>query len=413
MSHSNTFTSSYSLSKYSRSYPVKRPAALKSHLGAKHESQVTPEWQHFTNPVIRLILDIKTSSKKELESIRLRIIWEMNSGLDSNQGQPVVFANLDLLSFAQVMPAPPKKHQAEGLPLKAVYRDTIVGIRYLHNRDDDIAPIYRRFQVSFDSPSEAGQFIDNIKGVCPCKLNPLPVSAPLQPQKTFQAPQSTQSIVNIPHVNPMLPNRGASFMYALAAPSTAIPRSFTATTNQYSMPSASNSISTATNQQSSSSFMLPSSPLRHELSSDHLVPLPMSTSSPHAPSQAVYEIPAPPLMTTQPLARLESTSSPTDSTTLPGSSAPNSLPRASSSSQATNNLPSSSAPAPATTTPLPPAQANALDPVIESVAEATSLYDLSNTELEQAICEVLGEEGFYELLDKISQMIIVRRVVNA
>lgn len=94
MSHSNTFTSSYSLSKYSRSYPVKRTTALKTHLGAKPETQVTPEWQHFTNPIIRLVLDVKMTTKKELESVRLRIIWEMNNGPDTNQGQPVVFASL-------------------------------------------------------------------------------------------------------------------------------------------------------------------------------------------------------------------------------------------------------------------------------------------------------------------------------
>lgn len=47
--------------------------------------------------------------------------------------------DLDLLSFAQMVPAPPKKQQAEGLPLKAVYRDTVVGIRYLYNRGD--APV--------------------------------------------------------------------------------------------------------------------------------------------------------------------------------------------------------------------------------------------------------------------------------
>lgn len=49
--------------------------------------------------------------------------------------------DLELLSFSDMVPNGSQKHQMEGLPLKAVYRDTVVGIRYLHSRDPGTAPV--------------------------------------------------------------------------------------------------------------------------------------------------------------------------------------------------------------------------------------------------------------------------------
>ncbi|KAF8197849.1 hypothetical protein BJ912DRAFT_46598 [Pholiota molesta] len=177
------------------------------------------EWQHFTNPTLRLLLDMKISQTKELESVRLRIIWSINPTVDAEVGQQdVVFEDMDLLSFSSITAPVARKHQTEGLPLKAVYRDTVVGIRYFHGREDGITPVYRRFQISFQSAQDASDFIALIKPVCPCRLNP--TSAP-----SFAASQA-QFInnVNVPHTqvqtrlpssNPLLPNRGSPFTYSL------------------------------------------------------------------------------------------------------------------------------------------------------------------------------------------------------
>lgn len=48
--------------------------------------------------------------------------------------------DLDLLSFSALAPGAPRKNQTEGMPLKAVYRDTVFGLRYLHSREDG-APV--------------------------------------------------------------------------------------------------------------------------------------------------------------------------------------------------------------------------------------------------------------------------------
>lgn len=81
MSHSTTGTSSYILTKYSRSYPVKR-TLQKAQIGSQSGPEIAQEWQHFTNPTIRLVLDVKTSSIGEMESVRLRIIWQLDAGFN-------------------------------------------------------------------------------------------------------------------------------------------------------------------------------------------------------------------------------------------------------------------------------------------------------------------------------------------
>ncbi|KAL4254246.1 hypothetical protein ABKN59_002877 [Abortiporus biennis] len=167
MALSTTSSAAYILLKYSRSYP---------HASG---SQIGDDWQHFTNPVIRLVLDVKKRSSGELDSYRLRILWNINTGTDlvETDAREVVFEDLDLLAFSSV-PCIQSQRTSNpgGLPLKAVYRDCIVGIRYLHPRitPPGMSPSYRRIQINFENASSATSFIDAIRPVCPCKANPPP-----------------------------------------------------------------------------------------------------------------------------------------------------------------------------------------------------------------------------------------------
>jgi hypothetical protein len=61
-------TETHTLAKYSRSYGLGGDAN---------------DWQHFVNPIIKIVLDMKKSPKGELTSVRLRILWFMNDGNDS------------------------------------------------------------------------------------------------------------------------------------------------------------------------------------------------------------------------------------------------------------------------------------------------------------------------------------------
>lgn len=98
MSHSTTKSSSYVLSKYSRAYPVKKSQkATRPHSSTAAPEQTMPEWQHYTNPVIRVLVDTKIATNKDIESVRLRIIWQINPSEDAEPGQQdVVFASFSL-----------------------------------------------------------------------------------------------------------------------------------------------------------------------------------------------------------------------------------------------------------------------------------------------------------------------------
>ncbi|KAI6021431.1 hypothetical protein BKA83DRAFT_674614 [Pisolithus microcarpus] len=154
-----TTTALFALTKYSR-------GATHSQLAAENE------WQHFTNPIMKLLLDVKKSpSSGELLSLRLRIFWCIDmQAIDMQVDQrEVVFEDLELLSFSSLSAIRTQNGSEQGLPLRAVYRDAVVGIRYLHPKT-----VYRRFQVTFGSILEASQFIDTIKPICPCKPNTQP-----------------------------------------------------------------------------------------------------------------------------------------------------------------------------------------------------------------------------------------------
>jgi hypothetical protein len=86
MLRSTVTTGSYILEKYSRSYPSSAFAQIQSQ--GLPTSQ--PEWQHFTNPIITLTLDVKKSMDNKFESVRLRILWDMNAGHNGTQREIVM-----------------------------------------------------------------------------------------------------------------------------------------------------------------------------------------------------------------------------------------------------------------------------------------------------------------------------------
>lgn len=81
MAHSTTSTSTFILHKYSKSYPKQDNS--QNQLAAPDSAS----WQHFTNPTIRLVLDIRKSNTGDLESVRLRIIWAID--VDNDAGSQV------------------------------------------------------------------------------------------------------------------------------------------------------------------------------------------------------------------------------------------------------------------------------------------------------------------------------------
>jgi hypothetical protein len=89
MSRSTTSTTTQIISKYSRAHST----------GPTGSQNSDGEWQHFSNPVLKVVLDVKRSdSGDRLESFRLRVLWNMNvegDAMDVDQRE-FVFVRLSL-----------------------------------------------------------------------------------------------------------------------------------------------------------------------------------------------------------------------------------------------------------------------------------------------------------------------------
>ncbi|KAK7685130.1 hypothetical protein QCA50_011493 [Cerrena zonata] len=203
MSLSTVTSAAYILTKYSRSYPPtnSRPASTDN------------DWQHFTNPTIRLLLDIRKTYSGDLESYRMRVVWSIDSepNMMDVDHREVIFEDVDLLSFSNIDSMQHGRANSiigdAGPPLKAVYRDCVVGFRYLHPLHDpqNQNPTYRRIQVNFKAATDASAFVDAIRQVCPCKENPGPTRARASTMVQHQDSQATLHPEMPPPPVPYLP----------------------------------------------------------------------------------------------------------------------------------------------------------------------------------------------------------------
>ncbi|KAK7038112.1 hypothetical protein R3P38DRAFT_2904523 [Favolaschia claudopus] len=372
-SSSTTETTTYMLEKYSRAYTAKKASG-------------TSEWQHFTNPVLRLILDSKLSPHLSDSSLRMRIVWTMDDDKD------IVLEDLDLFAFSLIKTNNSGRDKADSSPLKAVYRDTTFGLRYLYVPEStESHKVYRRFQVSFATSSLALQLVNAIQDVCPCKPNdpPNPKERKAVAARPSFAPQRQDTII--------ASNPTPEFSVSMIPQTSSL---FHATTTQ-------------TPLRSEATFRIPDPP-----AASQPVLLPFSvhrppsridrpSASPAVPeprpssSHSVYDHPMPDALQTaltltnaaQPLQKPSSLSS------LPDSSPP------------TSTADSAMMPPP------PPAQVSTYDTHADTIAltaalrEATGLYDLSHVALERLVGDVVREDGFVGLLEKMSSMWAMKALV--
>ncbi|OSX66150.1 hypothetical protein POSPLADRAFT_1043638 [Postia placenta MAD-698-R-SB12] len=396
MSRSTTATTTYNLVKYSRSYPQ-----------AAGSDQLDQEWQHFTNPVIRLVVDVKKASSGDLENFRTRILWTLqasNDCMDVDQRE-VVFEDLDLLAFSSIPLLKDRIITSQGLPLKAVYRDAVIGIRYLHPRivPAGATPSYRRFQITFQSASQATCFIESIKFVCPCKANQVPpVSrtinrAATMVQASVMGPPvgDTASGIPRPSVPPgfgrmQVPHGSSMSSHLSFAPETPSQQRdvllSSATQRPWDQPPPFNACTPVTS-------LLP----RSSTASSERQRLPINTSV-----------------------------SPWDSSSTNLSafthSEPSHISMASSENSYSRQETLSLAPtAPSPTEPIPaPIQQTAakenISPtsqrILACLEETPSLYDLSRGDLEEVVAKVVREEGFLKLLEQLDSMWKIKSVLD-
>ncbi|KAJ3762364.1 hypothetical protein EV360DRAFT_35811 [Lentinula raphanica] len=351
MSHSTTTTATYVLVKYSRSYP-------------QGVQETNSEWQHYTKPTLKLILDVKKSlSTGELESVFLRIIWSMENSYAQDQSE-LTFENIDLLSFSS-FPVGQTDRAQGGLPLKAVYRDSVVGIRYINASSGT----FRRFQVTFSSPNDASQFIDSISSVCPCKPNSTTGAPPAALPRMMPAP--SMMIVDfrnqLPSSSPpLLPNstqQAFEFNPSQAhSPSNSAQPAFQFNPTQAHSPSISAQPAFQFNPSQAHPPSTPYTPTPTQ--SEHPFYSQASSANPHT---ALVQITS------------------------------NQLPE-----PAVSRLKVESSEKGVQTT----------DQFVIALQEATSLYDMPHHALEKLVGDVVREDGFVSLMESLSSMWKIRGYVH-
>ncbi|GAA5862714.1 hypothetical protein JCM1840_002649 [Sporobolomyces johnsonii] len=184
-----TTTQQWLLEKYSRSRTPQEPSPKRQKLGemrggegGKHGDGDTEEieWDHFTQPQLSLRLETTfAASTGSSESFRAEemVLSVSFDPLYTESARPhqqhLLLDSLDLMSFSS--PSIQAVTPSGQLPLKAVYRDTVVGLRYIHVSLGDshsgqrFQIEFKRLQAKFVSTAERERFIQAIATQVPAK----------------------------------------------------------------------------------------------------------------------------------------------------------------------------------------------------------------------------------------------------
>ncbi|EJD03107.1 uncharacterized protein FOMMEDRAFT_28689 [Fomitiporia mediterranea MF3/22] len=453
MARSVTSKNIFVLTKYSRA-TIKQSSNTQASQGSKADC----EWQHHTQPILRVLLELSKSAQGVPES-----------------------EDVDLLVVRKhIHPFP-----TQGLPLKAVYRDNTVGIRYLPPQAKSNAPSeYRRFQMTFQSSSDSATLIEAIRDVCPCKLSPVGNPAPsMQPslpgpsypgtllsgsqqtQASFPAPlQSSQLFETSSGCRPKLamtqctndrPSTSSQMGHTSDRPmELSLSHLHQSRQNNATVPSIINHIkpiihqqqayqpmasslsrhaslshhqSTTGTERSSPSSLYPTQALRRSESQQALLlqqhhaaqrpsmvtcderPHPMSIGSGVDETRFDHNVPHPTYMPTPPASSQSNanTNSTTNYHTICSSSNIGTI--SNSPARSSRKPPAESA---VTDALSPPVAASETTGLLHSLYDATQLDLLSRDELERLVAHVVREDGFAELLEKLDNLWQLKAIVN-
>ncbi|KAJ3984756.1 hypothetical protein F5890DRAFT_1474337 [Lentinula detonsa] len=396
MSHSTTTTATYVLAKYSRSYP-------------KSAQDTNSEWQHYTKPTLKLILDVKKSlTSGELESVFLRIIWSMEDSYARDQSE-LTFENFDLLSFSSLTARQTDRSQG-GLPLKAVYRDSVVGIRYISVSNGT----FRRFQITFSSPTDASQFIDSISSVCPCKPNSTP-GAPANIPQMMHVPSMVPPNLQHPIAKPSIMNTSAHAAHTSAVPLSNMHHNVSLNQADLFSPVAStqrfSSYPTMHFQHPGAPYVAPGMPMSSssQMLIDHRNQLPSSSPPLPPPSaQPTFQF-----NTSQTHSQSTSyTPTPTQSENpFYSQTSTSSVKQHAAFNQVSVNEPLE-ADARRSEAESSEIGIQTTDQFVFALREATSLYDMPHHSLEKLVGDVVQEDGFMQLMESLSLMWKIRGYIN-
>ncbi|GAA6014297.1 hypothetical protein JCM10207_005412 [Rhodosporidiobolus poonsookiae] len=296
------------LDKYSQSRAPTEPPAKRAKLGqggrtnngdgAAGDDAI--EWDHYTQPQLSLRLQTtfsasssSSSSSSIVQSMLLFISFDPLFREATRNKQHLTLELLDLTSFSS--PAIRAATPSDQLPLKAVYKDAVLGLRYVSL--DAQPPRFKRLQVKFVSTEERERFVEAVGLFVPSKPA---VDATSQAKGKTSSKTSTPRRKKQPPFSQGLsaaPSPSHSVLPLAANQSFATPQRVSELPYTYDFPSPLPAFSTAPQATASPSALAPSFPLRRSSSVLPSASIPPSLSAllPNLASSASQPPPPPPL----------------------------------------------------------------------------------------------------------------------
>lgn len=245
--------------------------------------------------------------------------------------------------------------------------------------------VYRRFQISFQSVSEASDFIDSIRPVCPCKVNPLNITQGISQAPSLMPAQRLtirSQAINASAAKSILPDRGSVLPYS-AVPAMHI--------------NSGQTKFTASAHQPPSAFALSSSPLNHQPLSDLHSSLGLNIAS--SPNSSPTFAPVDPIRAGT-FHQLQSQAAQIHFPSTHNASA-------TAISYLSSSLPVASSEQSSGSSAQPPNTAHSLkgnntqqsaNAILASATEVASVYDLPVSSLERLVGDIIREDGFVQLV---------------
>ncbi|OBZ70773.1 hypothetical protein A0H81_09042 [Grifola frondosa] len=397
MSLSTTTTISYDLLKYSRAYSDLTSATEQGELnGNIRQSGHSPSARY----------RIPTATEHLENCFRMSFTHIVTQPLSLILWDERIQEDLDLIAYSSV-PSLQNRETAmiQGLPLKAVYQDAVVGIRYLYPRvpPSGATPdnrIFGAFKLLSNLLLLLLLLSTPIRFICPCKAN----SAP--PARNMRPPAAKNIPSNAAHMRPTLTQFNVNDSMRPDA-NNSLRRSDTTFRSSEFRDSAYNlsvtdaeeitHTSVATPGQTvipaySPAFLPASSDDNHPTSRPSSTVTETSTRAEHSSVGAASTV-SQTMALNQPHTRrpLSSNQNSSDSS-LPSSSLFDRATRAQESAGTQSAL------------PVAGAVYETSSPLLDSLRETSSLYHLPRHELENLVASVIREEGFVDFLRILDSM---------
>ncbi|GAA5866910.1 hypothetical protein JCM8547_003914 [Rhodosporidiobolus lusitaniae] len=312
-----TQTQHWLLEKYSRSRTPSAPPSKRFKMnsggrGGKSEhggGEAEVEWDHYSQPQLSLRLKTTLSSSPSsgsstslphVQSMLLAVSLDplfREPNRSAGGQQNLTLDLLDLASFSSpaIRAATPK----DQLPLKAVYKDAVLGLRYLTLDEGRGEGTFKRLQVKFTSVEERERFVGAVGAFVPAK--PAVGSTTVKSSgkgksssKTATPRKTNQAALSVPSPASKQPTAQSSSFAHIPSTDTAAPPQANRTSSTFQLPLTLPNLPSQHAQQPSH---VPPPPAASSPSTSHRLPRNLTTLLPNLSSSSQALPPVPPTLT--------------------------------------------------------------------------------------------------------------------